>query len=296
MFKRFLVMALVLCMVSFVYAECSDCCTSCPTPGRILIIGDSGYSADGILDADGYVTDSDAPMVDMLKGMGYCVDTSGLGGAYWDFDFSAGDKLDALNNADLIIVSRWAYSGKYDNNRDDWNGLEVPLLMQNGHLARGSLQSGGSSKWGWTDGGNSKQSTSEMDMQLPGAPPLLDEVTIFCTDVIKNAAQNPWGNWPASAQIVGMYDGRPMLVDIPAGTDLDALNEIDPLFQPLYGVTGERRVYFGHWTYDSDYPWDTDISCAYKALFTTIVQDMIPEPATIALLGLGGLSLLRRKR
>ena len=94
--------------------------------------------------------------------------------------------------------------------------------------------------------------------------------------------------------MIGTYDGAPVLVDIPAGTDFDAHNgTVDQ-----YSVAGARRVYMGHWTYDgsADWSWNTDISADYQALFSQVVAQTIPEPATIALLGLGGFALLRKRR
>jgi hypothetical protein len=283
-------------MVSGVYAHCTNCCKDCPNGGRILIVTDSGYGGT-IPNADGYLeVRTDEPMADFLEGIGYCVDTTGFGGAYRSWDFSPGPLMDAVNAADLIIFTKYGASHKFG--KGDWNAVEVPLLLLNGHLARGTghptLPTSG--KWGWTNASNSKQA-KDLSMTFPGAPSLLDEITIFCSDGF-NEVQNPFGDWPTDqgAEIVGMYDGRPMLVDIPAGTDFDEHCDVDPLFRPLYGVAGERRVYLGADAYDKHYDWNTYISCQYEALFATIVADMIPEPAMIALLVLGGVSLLRRRR
>jgi len=65
----------------------------------------------------------------------------------------------------------------------------------------------------------------------------------------------------------------------------------------------------GHWGYDVDLDygaddprnrrasWDDFITDGYKEALDAMITTLIPEPATIALLGLGGLALIgTRKR
>jgi len=276
-----------------------------------MLVSDSGLWRTGSAtpefpNVDGEAKYNDTAMVEFLEDLGYTVDTSGMAGAYWDNtpvkwpDDPA--KVAALNSADLIIMSRYGSSGRYDGDRMAWNELTVPILMQNGHLARGQGHPtlGSSTKWGWNNATNGAQSNVPTDMIITEAHPFVDAftspITLFdwSTGVAQNPVRNALGDFPAGAIVVGTYDDTAMLVDIPAGTDFDAhCGTTD-----FYGVAGGRRVYMGHWTYDGsgDWSWALDITDSYKALFAEVVAQTIPEPATIALLGLGGLALLRRRR
>ncbi|NQV31794.1 MAG: discoidin domain-containing protein, partial [Phycisphaeraceae bacterium] len=55
-------------------------------------------------------------------------------------------KIDAMNAADLVIVSRDSDSGNYDDGEEigQWNGLTVPLIQTSVYLIR-------SSRWLWVD-------------------------------------------------------------------------------------------------------------------------------------------------
>jgi hypothetical protein len=290
-------------------------------PQTILLIDDCGLKArDGtvlIENPEGALKYNDSPLVWFLEDLGYNVDTRGMAQTYWTaeknnwkegeyglhngIDLSASQwwegqdwRLQAMLDADIIIMSRHASSGRYK--RDDaeasaWNGLEVPLLTQNGHLAR-------SGKWGWNTADKDKQSDTLTTMQM-GA----EDIVIFDYTVLGGTTghppQSPVGDYPAEAVVEAMFDGFGFMVDIPAGVDLDALNETDP---GTYGVTGADRYYFGIWGYDgkdesvAGYDWAACTTDAYKALFADAVAQTIPEPTTIALLGLGGLALLRRRK
>jgi hypothetical protein len=92
---------------------------------------------DGVPDDQGWV--------DFLRARGFNVDYQmgpALGDGYWRTLDDA--KIAALNAADLVIVSRNLNSGDYNNGneRDQWNGLTVPLISMAMHPLR-------SSHWKW---------------------------------------------------------------------------------------------------------------------------------------------------
>ena len=62
------------------------------------------------------------------------------------------DKIDELNAADLIIFSRLAWSGRYNqgNETNDWNSLTTPLLQMSAYFARNhELEP----RWKWVNSG-----------------------------------------------------------------------------------------------------------------------------------------------
>jgi hypothetical protein len=282
----------------------------------ILLIDDGGLKApDGtvlIENPEGKAKYNDSPLVWFLEDLGYNVDTRGMAQTYWTAeknnwteggDYGLHDgvdlgtsqwwegqdwRLQAMQDADIIIMSRYGSSSRYKRDAAEaaaWNGLEVPLLTQNGHLAR-------TGKWGWNDDNNAKQSGTLTTMQMGTEDIVIFDYTVL-SGTTNHPPQNPIGNWPAEAVVDAMFDGLPFLVDLPAGVDLDALNGTDP---GTYGVTGAARYFFGIWGYDGADESVPGYDWAACTLFADAVAQTIPEPTTIVLLGLGGLALLRRRK
>jgi len=75
----------------------------------------------------------DQPWVDLLEAQGYTVQREDR---TLEGELSQ-EVVDMLNAADLVILSRDADSGKY-NNPDGWNAIETPLIMLNPWSARSS--------------------------------------------------------------------------------------------------------------------------------------------------------------
>ena len=274
--------------------------------GLAFCLGSAAQAFDIILISDSSAPGTDPggdhcddPLVAFLQGLGYTVDTSGMGKAYREGNnpFDGGAKEAALNSADLVIVSRRTSSGSYDNDRKDWNELANPLLLMSAYLTRGETSS---DRWGWTTGGSGDVSKTETDALVGNIVPF----TMFDW-TLAPAGQSPKGPYlpnvaggeTVAGDVMATYDGKPWWIDIPSGTDLQAMNA------PVgggrdYGVTGDRRMFMGAWGYDTPgtYEWGDYMTDQYKAMMALTVHELIPEPATIALLGLGGLALLRKRR
>ncbi len=282
--------------------------------GTILVVSDAQVPG---VDGGNHNDDS---LVAFLEGFG-TVDTSGMNGQMKEGDavspFAPGNeaKLQALNDADLIVVSRRTGSGGYDNERErqGWNGLSTPLILQSSYLTRG-----GSTKWGWTDTNHSKVGAAVTDMAIETAEASHPFVSGLATAV----AMFDWskdngdpGTAPKSIEVpswddpvgdtfkgltalIAQMDGLPMLIDMPAGTDLDQGGSLK------FGTTGGRRAFLGHWGYDDGYPagtngsdggpsdWEDYITDDYKTVFGNMITTMIPEPGTVSMLIAGLLGLV----
>jgi hypothetical protein len=295
MMKRliFLVLPVAVCLTSVVNAGYD-----------IILISDC--NPPDVVDGD----HEDDALVAWLEGLGYSVDTSGMGKAYREGEnpFDDPAKVAALNSAGIVLVSRRTSSGSYDNNRKEWNELGNPLILMSGYLTRGE---GGGKRWGWTTGGSGDAAKATTDVVVMGIT--ID--TFFdwsdaptpgeCPKSVYLPNSDGSSEFDTSALVIATFDGRDMMVLIDEGTDLDALNGT----ADKYGILGADRGFLGHWGYDSDLNygegdernrranWGDFITDGYKDAAASMIAHLIPEPATIALLGLGGLALIgTRKR
>ena len=297
MMKRliYLILPVVVCLTSVVNAGYD-----------IILISDA--NPPDVADGD----HEDDTLVAWLEGLGYTVDTSGMGEAYREGENPFGDpaKLAALNSAGIVLVSRRTSSGSYDNDRKEWNELGNPLLLMSGYLTRGE---GSGKRWGWTTGGSENASLTETGVSVMGVP--IETFFDWSDSPTPGAAPGDRGvylplkdgtsEFDSSALVVATFDDYAMMVLIDEGTDLDALNGT----ADKYGIVGADRGFLAHWGYDSDLNYGDDdprnrranwgdfITDGYKEALDTMITTLIPEPATIALLGLGGLALIgTRKR
>ena len=261
---------------------------------QILVVSDC--QVPGVAGGD----HEDDELVSWLQGLGHTVDTSGMG-QQMRGTFDAGDQA-AVDAADLIMVSRRTDSGQY-NQPAQWNTIAKPLILMSGYLTRDS-------RWGWTSGGSGDATRTETDMDIEagqGGHPFLNEVYPLTGPVTlfdwSPGTQSPKAVYLPNAgtadegTLIGTFAGRPMLIEIPEGTDLGG----------NFGTLGGQRVFFSHWGYDDtgqDYRWDDFITADYEAVLENIIAhklpEIIPEPLTMlgvfgGLVGLGGYVRRRRK-
>ena len=95
----------------------------------------------GIQDDNGDGSPDDQAWVDLLEAQGHTVDFQR--GTWEQLDDS---KIAALNDADLVIVSRCSYSSSYDDGDEvaQWNSITTAIINSSAHLTR-------SSRWRWLD-------------------------------------------------------------------------------------------------------------------------------------------------
>ena len=124
---------------------------------------------------------ADVGFVSLLRDQGHDVDYKG---EVWPYDPNDDDivlnpdwhywweldpnKVDELNAADLVIISRIASSGKYDDvdadtgfsEPNEWNAVTTPLISLNAHISRNS-------KWKWVNGNETYNKEVLADIVAP---------------------------------------------------------------------------------------------------------------------------------
>ncbi len=264
----------------------------------VLTVAGLGQAAIIALVSDAYApTDPTAGMpheddsfVAWLTILGHTVITDGMGTA------SQSGPLASAASADLVIISRRTNSGAYDNgtNVTDWNTLSTPLMLTSGYLSR-------STRFGWATGGSVNNPTNTATNLDGGGAAMFDWTAAPTSGQAPKSVYLPNSSTAVTDQggvVVEEFDGLPFLATWAAGTDLGG----------SYGILGGDRVMIGHWGYDDGIAgtngpgglpavWEDYITDGYKDLLAaTIASTAIPEPATLALLGLGGILLRRRRR
>jgi len=246
----------------------------CVLAGRILVVSDAKKPTQSGGDHE------DDELVAFLGALGHTVDTTGMDKAFQGDFWTKPANVAAIATADLIIVSRRTSSGSY-NRPVEWNSIRKPVLLMSGYLTR-------SSRWGWTTSESGDANKSETDMEIASG----QEGHPFVAGLTSPVGVFDWspGSQRPGETVVGLFDNRPFLMDIPAGLYLGA----------SYGTTGARRAFLGHWGYDTggqDYRFDDFITSDYERVLTNVINEiMIPEPATCWLLGVSSLLVARRLR
>ena len=268
MLKRFIPMILVLAFSLTLPVNA--------TYNIIWVSENTDLDNDGIMDDQGWV--------DLLTAQGYSVDVQR---DFWQT--LDGDKIDTLNSADLIIVSSTCNSGNYinDDETTQWNSINTPLILSNTYLAE-------SNNWRWIN-----STTLIEDM---GAP-LMDIVDgshpIFANLLIDVLDESVGSGNTTFLDTIDVGNGE--LIATAAEIDAAWIAEWQQSAEYYDGAgqyAGGHRMFFVAGTHGSDgFPQGAyNLTPQGEAIFLGTVAYLIPEPATIVLLGLGGLVLLQRRK
>jgi hypothetical protein len=105
---------------------------------------------------------ADQGWIDLLEANGHTVDLSFRNAEGRTLDAA---KIDALNAADLIIISRDTDSGNYDDGQEpiQWNSITTPIIMQIGHIARNN-------RWLWLNTDATNDTTATLEVVESGHP------------------------------------------------------------------------------------------------------------------------------
>jgi len=262
-------------------------CLSLPANAAVNIIWVSealDVNADGIPDDQGWV--------DLLTAEGYAVNVQR---GYWTT--LDADKMNALNAADLVIVSRSSSSGNYDDGTEptQWNSITTQTIVLNAYIARNN-------RWKWMNSGTATSNSGSplLEALIPGHP-IFSGVTLDASNQVQALdATVGTGNTsfisPAAA-------GNGSLIAKAAGADLAWIVEWQAGVEFYTGagqIAGGPRMLFAAGTQEvgATPQGAYNLTAEGQKIFLNAVNYMylIPEPATAALLGLGGLALLWRRK
>ena len=236
------------------------------------------------IDRDNNGVMDDQGWIDLLTDQGYSVDVQR---DYWQILDE--EKINTLNSTDLVIISSSCTSDHYINGDDAslWNSITAPMILSSTSLAE-------SNRWGWIN-----SSTLIDDMGAPlmdivdGSHPIFANLLL---DVLDESIGS--GN---TTFLDAMDVGNGELIATAAEIDAAWISEWQQSAEYYDGAgryAGGHRMFFVAGTQGSDgFPQGAyNLTPQGELIFLSSVAYMIPEPATIALLGLGGLILLQRRK
>jgi hypothetical protein len=218
------------------------------------------------------------PLVDFLQGRGHPILRGNFAGG------APTEQFLEENDVGLILFARESNSGDYDDGTEpqDWNALSVPMISAAPHTWRDT-------HFGWIDGTGVPGLGTETDYDpfLDPDHPWLDGLTVNLFDTPTTVTGTGGPLPPGTLILAELGNGAsPGIFVIPEGTDLFNMR----------GTTGALRVGF---LYGNEGSF-ANVSANGRTILGRIIDDLtapvIPEPATAALLGLGALGLIGRRR
>ncbi|MHC4535849.1 MAG: LamG domain-containing protein [Planctomycetota bacterium] len=204
----------------------------------ILVTEEIDRDSDGLRD--------DHTLESFLISEGHSVDVRP---EYWNM--LTPDKIAELNAANLIIVSRLAWSSRYnqDNETTEWNSLTTPLLQMNSHFARNT-------RWKWVNSeAREPDDTSyiyagAVDQHHPifqGVPMTLYDKTLRGGPLNAVEMIDPLVGTGFTAFIGGTDMGNGQLIAKPVGLEMGWIAEWDvgvEFFEGAGQYAGGRRMLF----------------------------------------------------
>ncbi len=201
-------------------------------------------------------------------------------------------KKATLTSYDLVIVSRNTNSTNY-NHATDWNSLEVPLLLHNAALSR-------SSRWQWVNADwNSTATNAETFYVQQASHPVYDGVTIGSATNTDGTASFMTTGGTVNRQVNGSTNGIVLgrRTDSTTGDIYMAdFTSVDSIFYTGTTQTPADRRFFLALPEGAFNPTTGLTSDGQTILANAVAYTVIPEPGSLALLGLGSLMILGRRR
>ena len=280
-----------------------------PNPGQIDPPFNTHITVGPLDVIDPSTTREEQSLITFLEGLGHTVDTRGMARQFRSVNetdmgpLEDPDRIAAIEEADLILFSRvnsvstqWTYfegsAFATPKDRRSWNELEKPILNMNGGSLRSTNPDNGHAYFGWNDtsasttGGQVGLSGDVNSIEIVSGEEAHPFVSGFAGPIVPfdfSAAPGgvapdaggtvvlPDGPLVPEGTVVATYDGSPILIDIPAGTDFDQGG-----FE-FFGVSGERRVFLAplQYGFGSASSFTNWLSPDYLNLLEAVIDDMI---------------------